>query len=228
MQKTVSAGTWALSVTLPDVTGVYPGDSVQFTWSGSHNVNLWPDTVTSVICANLGSATLESSSSGYTYQAVTSDAGKTRYFACSLGSGFSHCNGGLHVGVEVMATTQNITWATSGSAMSNLEMAKGESLLFDFAGTVHDVMKFPDMAAYTACDFSSATTVCVGAGPCTYVFGDNEGGLTHYFGCDKNAGGHCSTGNLKVAVVVNSASAVASSVASLFLVFAVYFTNKRF
>jgi len=226
-QKTVQMTSWTPSTTYPDVTGIYPGDMVSWTWSGTHNVNIWPDTVTSADCSQLSSATLESSTSPYTYEATTSDSGKTRYFACSINSG-GHCDSGMHIGVQVMSTTEQITWATSGTAMVDLSMAKGDSLLFDFSGTNHVVKKFPDVTAYDNCDFSSATDICTGAGPCTYLFSSSDGGHTHYFGCDKNSGAHCTTGNMKVAVVVSSASAVASSVASLFLVFAVYFTNKRF
>jgi plastocyanin len=77
--------------TLADVTA-FVGDTVQFDWSGTHNVYLHP----SMSCDRTGSSVV-ATTSGSIYTLV--EAG-TYYFACHVGS---HCDLGQHITVTVEA-----------------------------------------------------------------------------------------------------------------------------
>ena len=71
-------------------------------------------------------------------------------------------------------------------------------VIFKWSGW-HNVWKFPDKAAFDACDFSKATELASGSqNPYTYKAPST--GIV-YFGCQVGRGGHCKA-NQKLALTV--------------------------
>jgi len=95
-------------------------------------------------------------------------------------------------------------WAT-GITYPAISANIGDMIFFQYT-TSHNVYKFLNLAAYTACDFSTATMEAI-IGPYTYTITS----LPAYFGCQ--IAGHCFLG-MKVAVNQAGSTAASSTAAA--------------
>jgi len=99
-----------------------------------------------------------------------------------------------------LATTKSLTWSTSVFSSSPKSYVKGTKLVLNYSG-FHDVWRFPNKAAWAACDFSGATQICgTTVTKCTITL--NTVG-NRFYGC--NVGSHCSGSKMKLLVKVTTA-----------------------
>ena len=96
-----------------------------------------------------------------------------------------------------------VDWKYSSSAYDPMTVPRGVKLRFEWSSG-HDLMMFPDEAAYDSCDFTNAINAQVTTQP---TGGYNIVGLavgTHYFGCSQYD--HCVNGHMKIKVTVEPSS----------------------
>jgi len=168
------------------------GDTITLTYSSSHDVYEFANEAAFDAC-DFSSATLLGGSrdSPFVYTVTSGDA----YLGCSVGS---HCSrSGQKIKISGAAKSAKADSSVSWSATSynDVTASVGDVITFTYSSS-HDVLEFPDKAAFDACDFSNA--VLLGDtrdSPYEYVVNG-----TAYLGCSK--GSHCSRSGQKIAILV--------------------------
>merc|ERR1719326_2454329 len=162
----------------------------------SHDVWRFPDQAAFDACEFSGAEQLAANEDNpFTYTASTAG---TFYFGCKVGEDGAHCNSPqkLKLTVNPAPTAQtNIDWKMGMSEDETMQTVElNTDVVFNWGGMdmSHDVWRFPDQAAFDACEFSGAEQLAANEdNPFTYT-ASTAG--TFYFGCKVGEDGtHCNS-----------------------------------
>jgi len=166
------------------------GDTVNFEWTGSHDVYALVDVAAQQNCDFTDATELGDTS----VVSFTPDAEGIYYFGCSVSG---HCEAGQYLiltveASETSATVVELDWLAgfSGSAADQaLTVSAGTVVRFVWSGD-HNVWSVNDAAYLGACNFDNSDELAV-TSPYEYT-ASTEGAF--FFACEVS--GHCSAGQI--------------------------------
>lgn len=125
------------------------------------------------------------------------------FVGCSFSSG-GHCGGGkMKLQIDVVERVPiNITWTLGANLVNFTPIGTLDTVIFKFNAGSHNVYQFLDEEHFTNCNFTEAQELS-DSGAADFMFVGNVD-QTVFFGCSINGGVHCTTGGMKVKIVVGS------------------------